>query len=174
MEYRFHKTHISATTNSGDVFMFDVKDYKKVSVHPSWWIDAQGYVRTEKIIEGKRVSIKLHNLVMGITPSKNIMIDHINRNKKDNRRSNLRLVNKKQNALNSKIQSNNTSGVRGVSFCKHGKWEAYIKVDGRKIYLGVYTEKDDAIRTRLLAEIKYFGAEFSPQKHIFSDFNIKE
>jgi hypothetical protein len=172
MKYIFYKGYIRVETNKGDEFLIDADDYKKVSLYTSWWIDAQGYVRTEWKTGGRKVYLKLHNLIMNHTPSKNAMVDHINMNKKDNRKVNLRLVNKKQNALNSGIQSNNTSGVRGVSRCKNGRWMAYIKVDGKRLYLGVYVEKRNAVKVRLLAEKKYFGLDFSPQKHLFSKFNI--
>lgn len=76
-----------------------------------------------------------------------------------------------QNNLNTSIQSNNTSGVRGVSLNKYGFWHSYIKVRGVTIYLGIRYDKDEAIRIRLRAEKEYFG-DFAPQKHLFERYGI--
>lgn len=58
--------------------------------------------------------------------------------------------------LTQKIKSNNTSGVKGVSQHKaSGKWDAYISVNKRRIHLGRYINKVDAIRKRQEAELKY-------------------
>lgn len=71
-------------------------------------------------------------------------VDHRNEIKSDNRIENLRLASKAQNMLNTRIRSDNTSGVKGVSFTKRGKWVAYISKDGKRIHLGTYPEKADA------------------------------
>lgn len=99
-------------------------------------------------------------------------IDHIDRNKLNNTIENLRGATKQENAYNSKLSSNNTSGVTGVSFSKcKSKWRSYINVDHKQIFLGYFTDINDAIKVRLKAEIKYFG-EFSPQTHLFKKFNL--
>ena len=60
----------------------------------------------------------------------------------------------------------------GVGWYKrYDKWRAYIKVD-KNITLGYFENKDDAIRTRLKAEQKYFG-EFAPQKHLYEQYGIQ-
>ena len=51
------------------------------------------------------------------------------------------------------------------------KWRARITIDDTPIYLGIFENKDDAIRARLQAEKQYFG-EFAPQKHLFELYNI--
>ena len=57
-----------------------------------------------------------------------------------------------------KLPSSNTSGILGVRYrSDRSKWYAEIQVNNRKICLGSYTNKEDAIRARLEAEIKYFG-----------------
>jgi hypothetical protein len=65
------------------------------------------------------------------------LIDHRNRNRADNRWCNLRPANKSQNAVNSKIRSDNTSGLRGVSWApSRKKWESQLNVNGKTIHLG--------------------------------------
>lgn len=81
------------------------------------------------------------------------IIDHINRVKTDNRISNLRAVTQKENGLNCKISKNSSSGFTGVSFDKRRlKWCAYINRSGKKIALGSYENKLDAVMARKLAE----------------------
>jgi hypothetical protein len=83
-------------------------------------------------------------------------IDHINGNRSDNRICNLRSVHKAENAKNTKLPKNNTSGHIGVSFRKtEQKWEAYLGDGGGKIRLGVFSEKSDAIAARLNASFQF-------------------
>lgn len=80
-------------------------------------------------------------------------IDHINRNKTDNRLCNLRIANKSENARNSKRRMDNTSGCTGVNWHKQRKcWRAYITIKGKRTHLGVFANKQDAIQTRKNAE----------------------
>ena len=86
------------------------------------------------------------------------MVDHINRNPLDNRKSNLRIVNNQQNSMNKGHQKRNTSGHKGVSWDKsRNKWYAYITVNYKLINLGRFNILEDAIKARKKAEIKYFG-----------------
>ena len=80
-------------------------------------------------------------------------IDHINRVKSDNRIANLRLATNAENKQNTSKQRNNTSGCTGVYFQKNGgKWIAYIKLNNRQIYLGIYNTKEEAILARSSAK----------------------
>lgn len=158
-------------TNTGKEFYFDLEDYDKIKQY-TWSEDNRGYARTSLQENGNRQTIKLHKL---ITDTNNLQIvDHINQNKADNRKQNLRITTQQQNVLNSPKQSNNTSGIIGVSFRTNcSKWVASITYNKEKYYLGAYIEKEDAIIARLNAEIKYFGYENSQQKHLFEKYSIK-
>lgn len=109
-------------------------------------------------IKGARKIIRMHRFVMNCPDDK--FIDHIKHNTLDNRKSQLRVVTKSQNAMN--IRSNNkSSGHTGVSWNKReNKWRSYIKINGYQKHLGYFIDKDDAIKARKDAEEKYFG-EFS-------------
>lgn len=90
-------------------------------------------------------------------------IDHINRNKSDNRISNLRECTRGQNLANQSIRTDNTSGTIGVYWSKQAKkWQAYINFGNSRIHLGLHDKIDDAVQARLAAEKKYLG-EFAPQ-----------
>lgn len=80
-------------------------------------------------------------------------IDHINRVKTDNRLSNLREASRQCNARNMGLQSNNTSGVKGVVWdISRKRWSARIKVSGATSNLGRYKDKSDAVMARWKAE----------------------
>lgn len=92
----------------------------------------------------------------GVNPKGSV--DHINHNPSDNRRSNLRDCEHNQNIMNCKISKNNKSGYVGVIKIKStSKWKAYINVNYKQINLGHHENKEDAIKARKEAEIKYFG-----------------
>ena len=98
--------------------------------------------------------------------------DHIDRNTFNNRKCNLRPCTEKENLRNRGLHKTNKSGITGVCWSKQRQvWLAYITVDNNNIYLGGYVNKDDAIRTCLLAEQKYFG-EFAPQQHLYEQYGI--
>lgn len=119
-----------------------VKDYK-------WCLDKNGYVKNSK-------QKYLHRT---ITRETTLYVDHINGNKLDNRKSNLRVCSNADNLKNRvKLPSSNTSGILGVRYrSDRSKWYAEIQVNNKKIRLGSYIDKEDAIKARLEAEIKYFG-----------------
>ena len=87
-----------------------------------------------------------------------LIVDHINGNRLDNRKSNLRICHKEKNPINCKKYKNNTSGCKGVSWSKRlNKWQVTININKRHIYLGLYSDLEEAITVRKEAEKKYFG-----------------
>lgn len=109
-------------------------------------------------------SIKIHKLIM--CPLDGFCVDHINGDKWDCRRSNLRLVNYRQNAQNC-APHKPKSGYKGVRF-NWGKFEARITVDGKQKYLGAYKTPVEAAKVYDLAALKFFGSysrlNFPPPK----------
>lgn len=86
----------------------------------------------------------------------NIGVDHVNRQKDDNRWLNLRLVTFAQNSQNRSVRVDNLSGIAGVSWVASRKrWAAQISVSGRKFFLGRFKTKLEAVKKRWDAEIKY-------------------
>ena len=91
----------------------------------------------------------------------NLDIDHKDRNKGNNKIDNLRLVTTSENLRNVGKLSNNTSGVKGVSFYKSlGKYRAQIFVNGKRFHLGYFTSFEDAAAARRAAELKYWGRSY--------------
>lgn len=101
------------------------------------------------------------------------IVDHINRDTLDNRKCNLRIVDKSLNAVNAGIRSNNTSSVTGVSWNKNANsWRAYINYQGKRIELGHKKDFDDAVILRLNAENKYYPG-MQPQKELFKKYGVE-
>lgn len=149
------------STNTNEEIYFDLDDADIILQH-TWWIAVNGYPTAT--INNKNVT--MHKLLGYYRP------DHHNRNKLDNRRDNLIPCTQKENQRNCSINTRNTSGFIGVCWDKNrNKWVAQITVDCKNINLGRFIDKDDAIRTRLQAEAKYFG-EFAPQRHLFEQYKI--
>ena len=118
-------------------------DFELVSKY-KWHIDSQGYVRTE-LNRGKFMS--MHRLINN-TPQ-GWDTDHINRNKLDNRRENLRTVTRSLNTRNAPLRKDNISGHKGIDFYKRvKKWRVRI---GAKS-LGYFDDLKDAIVARQKAE----------------------
>jgi len=111
----------------------------------SWSIDGAGYVQRHIMLDGRPSKIRLHREIMNAP--RGTVVDHVNGNKKDNRRQNLRVVDLVINGQNKALHSNNSSGVHGVSFRKSvGKWYAYAKIRGVMKSLGFYDSFEDAKR----------------------------
>lgn len=112
----------------------------------AWYFNGRYAVRHAKTFLGKRNLIFMHNEV---TPCPNgFELDHINLNKLDNRRSNLRIATKAQNRRNQGMHKNNQTGFKGVSPTKSQKkpYSAAIGISGQTIYLGSFDKAEDAAR----------------------------
>lgn len=143
----------------------DTEDLNRIIEH-KWRLGTWGYAETRS-----ENSILLQRFILNIYDA-NLIVDHINRNRLDNRKNNLRLVDKSENAINSDIRINNTSGITGVSWNKRiNSWRTYINYNGNRLELGHYKKYEDAVRSRLIAEKQYYG-DYAPQKHLFDKYNI--
>jgi hypothetical protein len=119
-----------------------------------WYFRKDGYVRRQERSNGKIKEITMHRQLMQVAD--NLFVDHINGNKLDNRRSNLRICTKAENVRNKVKSSKNTSGYKGIWWHKQNKkWIAEIGVDGKKISLGSYVSIIDAVKAYNKAALKY-------------------
>jgi hypothetical protein len=124
--------------------LIDVADLPIAMKHPNrWWVNHRNYVKGSVQVNGRRQYVRLHRLILGVEDG--VLVDHINRNPLDNRRSNLRIASPSLNGLNRGIQRNNTSGYRGVKLHKpSGRWIARIQIDGKFRYLGRFATPAEA------------------------------
>lgn len=140
---------IGWTSNTNEEFYFDLEDYEKIK-DCCWFESDQGYIMTN--IDCRL--IRLHRYILNITDD-NYVVDHINHRPKDNRKVNLRICEKADNCRN------NLPKKQGIYYRDDmGKYMAYIGFNNENIYLGLYSNYEDAFQARKKAEEKYFG-EFS-------------
>lgn len=155
-------------TLSGKQFFFDKEDYDLIKDY-CWYINDRGYVATNIPCDKGQWKITMHRLIMDVLDNSDMVVDHIYHNKYDNRKSQLRIVNNQQNAFNHSKLLNNTSGNNGVYWHKkHQKWEALIGYNNKIIYLGLFENKEDAIKVRREAEEKYYG-EYAYKEQTITD-----
>lgn len=141
----------------------DEEDLEKV-LQFKWYLDTWGYA--ESHIKGLMQRFILNEYDSNRIP------DHINRDRLDNRKSNLRILDKSGNSVNSGLRSNNKSGVTGVSWNKsRSSWRSYINYQGKRIELGQYKDITDAIIARLSAENKYYPG-MQPQINLFERYRL--
>lgn len=136
------------------------KDRKKIIVNVNdfdflskynWWAysgSALGNVNGQKVY--------MHRLI--VNAPKNLVVDHINHDRLDNRRENLRLCTKNENKWNTQRHKNNQSGFKGVSWNKNSeKWESRIRVNGNKLHLGYSANPINCALAYNLAAKELFG-----------------
>lgn len=133
----------------------DREDYPYLSQF-NWFVDRKGYaLRSLPRNGGQSLKVRLHRELIGA--KKGEIVDHINRDKLDNRKSNLRIVTPSQSCMNQGLRKDNQCGYRGVSYRKDsGKWRAWINIDHKRTHLGSYTTADEAALAYNVAAMKYF------------------
>lgn len=143
--------------------LVDDEDYSKISSF-KWFSDGRYAMRSKKY-PGKRSSyfIYMHRFIMDQPTKKEngLEVDHVNGDGLDNRKENLRICEHYQNKANSKTQSNNSTGYRGVWYStdqkRRKRWVAEIKLKGKKKHLGRYLTKEEAAVAYNIASEKYHG-----------------
>lgn len=143
--YNLNNEYGIGYTRKGLPFYFDKSDYALIKEY--CWCSNKGYIMTHS----KDGMLQMHRLVLNLdTKDKRILVDHINHDTRDNRKQNLRICTQSLNSMNN-------SKAQGICFDKsRNKWLASIKINGKSKYLGRYSNKDEALKARRLAEEQYF------------------
>lgn len=134
--------------------LVDDRDYLKILKY-KWHIDGRGYVMRNRLTKDDGSPIQLHRLILN--PSQDKQVDHINGDRLDNRRDNLRVCSKSQNMCNRGPQKNNTSGFKGIYYDKFAeKWRAKANFNGKVYSIARSKSKDKVIRAynRLISKIQ--------------------
>ena len=148
-----HGDYVIGYATNGGTFKVDREDYSRINDY-CWCFNSNGYLIAWDQLTQKFVY--LHRLIM--KPEFGLVVDHINGDRADNRRLNLRACSQQNNSRNCRLSSNNSTGVCGIRYYPEiDSWGAYIFVDGKQICLGNYRDKEDAIEARMEAEDKFFG-----------------
>ena len=139
-KYKIDGQTLIVYTCNNDEILFDLEDMHLLKLNEYKWGKLSiGYAANGKLGYAHRLVMKA---------PKGLQIDHINRNKLDNRKSNLRLVNNQDNNWNKE--------AKGYYWAKHtSRWAATIAVDGKSHYLGYYNTEAEARAAYLEAKKKY-------------------
>ena len=139
----------------GKVTVVDDEDYERVAQY-KWTLLRRGIIESA-YRQSNFQSHHLHRMIMRLEYGDERMIDHINGNGLDNRKSNLRICNKQQNGRNRGKNKNNKSGYKGVFWnTQAGKWQTQIGIP-KQLYLGRFIDKKDAALAYNKAALKHHG-----------------
>lgn len=146
---------VAVKCSDGATFLISSEDLPIVKNH-QWWVDKHGYVKTKVTNRG----VLLSRLLLGVDgQGRSVFVDHISGDTLDNRRLNLRVCIPEENIRNRKLNSNNKTGFKGVSYHRRlKKYRADIRAGGgRTIYLGVYKTPEEAAMAYDQAASFYHG-----------------
>ena len=136
----------------GKYTLVDEEDYNWLSQW-KWYCSRDGY---NEYARNGTFGVGMHRIIMDAPSGKEV--DHIDGDGLNNQKSNLRIVTHQQNRWNYKKPRNNTSGYKGVHWhIQHKKWQAKIKVNVKRIYLGYFDDIKLAALAYNQAAQKYFG-----------------
>lgn len=127
--YDAHCNHIATA-------IIDAEDVNKIR-YTKWKLSASGYAANTPKFSGSNKH--MHREILGTDQ----FVDHINHNTLDNRKSNLRIVTKAQNMMNSNFKGVSPNGC---------KWYAHIKINQKMLNLGNYLDEEEALYARWYAE----------------------
>lgn len=129
-----------AELRCGEKIILLDEDFVDIASKYQWSIGTHGYATSGA---GKE-QVLLHRLVIKANSTE--QVDHINRNKLDNRIENLRLCNASQNMMNKEKPLASQNKYKGICLTRTGKWKAQINKNGKAIYLGLFESAELAAR----------------------------
>ena len=126
----------------GKTAQVDSSDYAQVTKY-RWYLDIRGYSYKKGLNKNR---LFMHQFIMGAYPDGKPEIDHIDGNKLNNRRGNLRFCTRAENSNNRRKYKNNTSGYKGISWNKQAKkWQCRLCFNSKAHYIGLYSDIKEAI-----------------------------
>jgi len=131
----------------------DDEDYNSLNQY-KWYCTPDGYAARQVGGFRRQVTEKMARIIVDCPDD--MVVDHINGAKLDNRKNNLRICTRIQNSYNRKNKKGSYSQYRGVSKVGN-KWKASITKDGERFYLGLFFTEIDAAYTYDLKAIKLYG-----------------
>lgn len=127
----------------------------------NWHLDSYGYPIRHSLGEKPRRTILMHRHILGLVGVPKTEVDHINRNRLDNRRANLRLADRYTNTQNVGVRKDNRSGYRGVTKRPDGRFSAKInhKPTGGMQHLGSFATAEEAAAVAAAKRAEYGFAQ---------------
>ncbi|WP_368859199.1 HNH endonuclease [Cohnella sp. GbtcB17] len=139
----------------GRVAIVDDEDFKWLSQF-SWCYHQSGYAMRGARVNGRNQTYRMHRQIMDAQAGTEI--DHINGNRLDNRKSNLRVTDRQQNSFNTRSRKGSLSNYKGVGwFARDGKWRARIMLDRKEIHLGLFDTEHEAAEAYNREAVRLFG-----------------
>jgi hypothetical protein len=152
---------IEIPLTQGQVALIDDEDFELVLAY-KWNADLNKHTKSFYAVtnvtkpDGKRTKLLMHRLIM--RAQKGQQVDHIHHLTLDNRKQELRLCTRNENAHNTGRRIDNASGYKGVSWHKSTqKWRAEIQVDGKRKHLGCFSDADRANEVCMAARAELHG-----------------
>ena len=133
-------------TNSTDVFIIDSSDYDKIK-HRKWRKMNNGYVASGYMKNGIDTFVLLHRFILDLGKGRKPEVDHIDRDKLNNTRNNLRITDRSTNVLNCG-EYGNRDLPKGVYQISSGRYRAMGRLHGKLECLGVYDTVEEAVKAR--------------------------
>ena len=151
----------------GKVAVVDASDYEWL-MQWKWRVKRDDKTGGLYAVRGHNPIVSMHRVILGLNAEDKRVSDHINGDSLNNRRYNLRIATRAQNAYNAKVEKKSLSGTKGViPRYKNGKrlstFRAYICHNYQRINIGSFPTLEAAKTARHEAEIRLFG-EFSRQR----------
>lgn len=144
--------HCIIICTNGEKVLVDKEDFELLNKRK--WKVRNGYPMCQLGPKGKQKRIMMHHYIFPWA----IMLDHIDGNKLNNQKDNLRAADKSLNGMNRGKPRNNTSGYKGVSWNKRDKYyETYITLNQIRYRLGYFKCKHEAAKAYNKAALKYHG-----------------
>jgi hypothetical protein len=148
-------TKLISLTNGGYAIIDD-EDYP-LFADRKWRKSMGGYaVRCYRDQTGKVQYESMHRIILGLRDSK-VDADHINGDRLDNQRSNLRIATRQQNMQNRRSARNSASQYKGVSKYTKNRWRACIYPNDKQIHLGLFASELEAAKAYDIAARKHYG-----------------
>jgi hypothetical protein len=120
----------------GQVTLVDDEDYEALQGY-RWRCSTHGYAVRSENVDGYERVVTMHRQILDAP--RGLVVDHIDGNRLNNTRANLRLATQQQNLRNRGVFRNNQVKIKGVT-AQHGKWHARLQFDRQLLHLGFYDD----------------------------------
>lgn len=130
--------------NKGETWV-DHEDFIRLQLDEfNWCLDGRGYAQRHAWVNGSRTTIRLHRLIVDAKPGD--WVDHVNGDRLDNTRKNLRICSVAENCQNAKRRRDNKTGYKGVSILRNGRYQVRLQHNGKQMYFGTYGSAIEAAK----------------------------